>query len=93
MSIRLLRSVAIIGQMTFISRVLGYIRDALIAIFFGAGLTTDAFFIAFKIPNFFRRIFAEGAFSQAFIPVLSETRAKNSEAAVGELIAAISGMK
>lgn len=92
MSIRLLRSVAIIGQMTFISRVLGYIRDVLIAIFFGAGLTTDAFFIAFKIPNFFRRIFAEGAFSQAFIPVLSETRAKNSEAAVGELIAAISGI-
>ena len=54
MSIRLLRSVAVIGQMTFISRVLGYIRDVLIAIFFGAGLMTDAFFIAFKIPNFFR---------------------------------------
>ncbi|MDG2301941.1 MAG: murein biosynthesis integral membrane protein MurJ [Gammaproteobacteria bacterium] len=92
MSIRLLRSVAVIGQMTFISRVLGYIRDVLIAIFFGAGLTTDAFFIAFKIPNFFRRIFAEGAFSQAFIPVLSETRAKNGEAAVRELVAAISGI-
>jgi putative peptidoglycan lipid II flippase len=92
LSIRLLRSVAVIGQMTFISRVLGYIRDVLIATFFGAGLTTDAFFIAFKIPNFFRRIFAEGAFSQAFIPVLSETRAKNGEVAVAELISAVSGV-
>ena len=69
MTSRLFRPVVVIGNLTFISRVLGYIRDVLIATVFGAGLSTDAFFIAFKIPNFFRRIFAEGALSQAFIPV------------------------
>ena len=58
--------------MTFISRVLGFVRDALIARIFGAGLMTDAFFVAFKLPNLLRRLFAEGAFSQAFVPVLAE---------------------
>ncbi len=90
MSNRLLRPVAVIGNLTFISRVLGYIRDVLIATVFGAGVSTDAFFIAFKIPNFFRRIFAEGALSQAFIPVLAATR-KNDESSVGGLIRAVSG--
>lgn len=60
--------------MTFISRILGLIRDIVIARYFGAGLGADVFFVANKIPNFLRRLFAEGAFSQAFIPVLAEYR-------------------
>lgn len=52
--------------MTMVSRILGFVRDALIARVFGAGLATDTFFVAFKLPNLLRRIFAEGAFSQAF---------------------------
>ncbi|MGI9294063.1 MAG: lipid II flippase MurJ, partial [Pseudomonadales bacterium] len=55
-----------------LSRVLGLCRDVVIAIFIGANANADAFFIAFKVPNFLRRLFAEGAFSQAFVPVLSE---------------------
>jgi putative peptidoglycan lipid II flippase len=58
--------------MTLISRILGFVRDMLIARIFGVDLATDAFFVAFKIPNFFRRLFAEGAFAHAFVPVLSE---------------------
>ena len=58
--------------MTFISRILGFLRDVIIARIFGAGMVTDAFFVAFRIPNLLRRLFAEGAFSQAFVPILSE---------------------
>ncbi len=58
--------------MTFISRILGFIRDIMIARIFGAGIATDAFFVAFRIPNLLRRLFAEGAFSQAFVPILAE---------------------
>lgn len=90
MSNKLLRPLAVIGNLTFISRILGYIRDVLIATIFGAGISTDAFFIAFKIPNFFRRIFAEGAMSQAFIPVLAESR-KNDEKSTADFIRAVSG--
>ncbi len=61
-----------IGGMTTISRILGFIRDTVIARIFGAGLASDAFFVAFKIPNLLRRISAEGAFTQAFIPILTE---------------------
>ncbi len=68
----LFRSTAVVSGMTFLSRVLGLVRDIVVARFFGAGMATDAFFVAFKIPNFLRRLFAEGAFSQAFVPVLSE---------------------
>ena len=57
-----------------VSRVLGYARDFVIARAFGAGLYTDAFFVAFRIPNLLRRLFAEGAFSQAFVPVLAEQK-------------------
>lgn len=67
-----LKSSTQFGSMTLISRVTGFIRDILFANFFGANSSTDAFFVAFKIPNFFRRLFAEGSFSQAFIPVLQE---------------------
>jgi putative peptidoglycan lipid II flippase len=68
----LLKALATVGSMTLLSRVLGFVRDTLIARVFGAGIYTDAFFIAFKIPNLLRRLFAEGAFSLAFVPVLAE---------------------
>ena len=68
----LLRAFAAVSSMTFISRILGFVRDMLIARIFGAGMATDAFFVAFRIPNLLRRLFAEGAFSLAFVPILSE---------------------
>jgi len=68
----LLRALLAISSLTLVSRVLGYVRDFFIARAFGAGLATDAFFVAFRIPNLLRRLFAEGAFSQAFVPVLAE---------------------
>jgi len=82
----LLRSSGVVGLMTMISRVLGLARDVVIANYFGAGGHADAFFVAFKIPNFMRRLFAEGAFSQAFVPVLSEYRAQRDLAAVQQLV-------
>jgi putative peptidoglycan lipid II flippase len=87
----LLRSTATVGQMTLLSRVLGFVRDVVIARAFGASLAADAFFVAFKIPNLFRRLFAEGAFSQAFVPVLAEYREREGEEAVGTLVGAVSG--
>ena len=66
------------GITTLISRISGFVRDILFANYFGASSSTDAFFVAFKIPNFFRRLFAEGAFSQAFVPVLQEYRLNKS---------------
>lgn len=68
----LLKALATVGSMTFVSRILGFVRDTLIARVFGAGFATDAFFVAFRIPNLLRRISAEGAFSQAFVPILAE---------------------
>ncbi|MGK0498561.1 MAG: putative peptidoglycan lipid II flippase [Oceanicoccus sp.] len=78
--------------MTMLSRVLGLARDVVIAHFIGAGAAADAFFVAFKIPNFMRRLFAEGAFSQAFVPVLSEYREQRSFAAVHALINRVAGV-
>ncbi len=75
----LLRALATVSGMTLISRILGFARDALIARLFGAGLATDAFFVAFRIPNLLRRLFAEGAFSQAFVPILAEYKTRNGE--------------
>jgi putative peptidoglycan lipid II flippase len=72
--------------MTLVSRVLGFVRDAVIAAVFGAGLATDAFFVAFRIPNLLRRLFAEGAFSQAFVPILGEYKAKHGEAETKRLV-------
>ena len=77
--------------MTMLSRVLGLVRDVLLARFIGAGGDADAFYVAFKIPNFLRRLFAEGAFAQAFVPVLSEYRAKGSVEAVRYFIDRIAG--
>ena len=67
--------------MTFLSRITGFARDTLIAVMFGAGAVTDAFFVAFRIPNLLRRLFAEGAFSQAFVPVLGEYRSREGDEA------------
>lgn len=72
MSRELTKTTGTVGGMTFISRVLGFIRDMVIARVFGTGLEAEAFFVAFKLPNLFRRLFAEGAFAQAFVPVLAE---------------------
>ncbi len=91
MSMRLLKSTVTVGGFTMVSRVLGFVRDMVFANLFGAGAATDAFFVAFKIPNFMRRLFAEGAFSQAFVPVLSEYKARRSEAEVRLLVASVSG--
>lgn len=72
----LLNALAKVGSMTFVSRILGFVRDTLIARVFGAGMLSDAFIVAFKIPNLLRRISAEGAFSQAFVPILSEYKSQ-----------------
>ncbi len=90
MSEKLFKSTAIVSIMTFLSRILGFIRDIVIARLFGAGLGADVFFVAFKIPNFLRRLFAEGAFSQAFIPVLAEYR-NRGDRDLKDLIANTSG--
>lgn len=87
----MLRSSLLTGSMTMMSRVLGLIRDIVLANVLGAGGAMDVFAIAQKIPNFFRRLFAEGAFSQAFIPVLAEYREKGSSAAVKELVDKVAG--
>lgn len=82
----LLKALATVGSMTFLSRILGFARDTLVARIFGAGLATDAFFVAFKIPNLLRRMFAEGAFSQAFVPVLAEYKTRRGEEATRALV-------
>ena len=82
----LLKALAAVGSMTLISRILGFVRDTLVARVFGAGLATDAFFVAFKIPNLLRRMFAEGAFSQAFVPVLAEYKTKRGQDATYTLV-------
>ena len=88
----LIRSVFSFGAMTLISRLLGLVRDIVIARWFGAGAATDAFVAAFKIPNFLRRLFAEGSFSLAFVPVLSEYKANGDHAALRSLIDATTGV-
>jgi putative peptidoglycan lipid II flippase len=87
----LLRSTAVVSSMTLLSRVLGLVRDVVFARFFGAGLVMDAFFVAFKIPNIFRRFFAEGAFSQSFVPVFTEYDETRSREDVQELADRVSG--
>ena len=88
----LLKSLAAVSSMTMFSRVLGFARDAIVARVFGAGMATDAFFVAFKLPNLLRRIFAEGAFSQAFVPILAEYKSKQGEEATRVFVAYVSGM-
>ncbi len=87
----LLRSSLVVSCMTMLSRVLGLVRDVVIAFFLGASSNADCFFVAFKIPNFLRRLFAEGAFSQAFVPVLAEYREKGSAESVKALVDRVAG--
>ncbi|WP_089714451.1 murein biosynthesis integral membrane protein MurJ [Halomonas daqiaonensis] len=86
-----MRSGLVVSMMTMLSRVMGLARDVVIATLFGAGDGADAFFVAFKIPNFLRRLFAEGAFNQAFVPVLSEYATRGSKREVKELLDAVAG--
>ncbi|MDK2123838.1 murein biosynthesis integral membrane protein MurJ [Chitinimonas sp. DQS-5] len=91
-TMNLLRMLARVSSMTMLSRILGFVRDAIIARYFGAGLATDCFNVAFRLPNLLRRIFAEGAFSQAFVPVLAEYKNQRGETATRILVADVAGV-
>ena len=82
----LLRALATVSGMTLLSRILGFVRDFVIARAFGAGIATDAFFVAFRLPNLLRRMFAEGAFSQAFVPILAEYKNRQGAEATHTLV-------
>ena len=91
MSKSLFKSTAVVGSMTMVSRVFGFIRDMVTAHIFGAGAAFDAFSVAFKIPNFMRRLFAEGSFSQAFVPVLAEYQKQKTHDEVKQFVNAMAG--
>src|SRR5690242_15064871 len=80
------KTLAAISGMTMLSRVTGLLREFLIARAFGASAYTDAFFVAFRIPNLLRRLFAEGAFSQAFVPILAEYKNQKGDEATKGLV-------
>jgi len=88
----LLKALATVSSMTLLSRILGFVRDTVIARAFGAGIATDAFFVAFKIPNLLRRLFAEGAFAQAFVPIFAEYKNRRGEADARLLVDHVSGL-
>lgn len=87
----LARSSMVVSSLTFFSRILGLVREIVFAAFFGDSAQADVFFVAFRIPNFLRRLFAEGAFSQAFVPILSEYKQKCSFAEVKDLVDHVAG--
>ncbi|MDF1794937.1 MAG: murein biosynthesis integral membrane protein MurJ [Coxiellaceae bacterium] len=91
MSKKLAKSTSLVGGMTLLSRLLGFIRDVIFAEVFGATAGFDAFIIAFKLPNFMRRLFGEGAFSQAFVPVLAEYKEQRPHEDVKEFVNRIAG--
>ncbi len=91
MTRKLLQSTLVVGFNTLLSRLLGFVRDIIIARVFGVSLGTDAFFVAFRIPNFMRRLFAEGAFGQAFIPVLAQYQTQRSEEDTRHLVQHVIG--
>lgn len=91
MSRALFKSTTALGLMTLVSRITGLVRDVAQAHLFGGGPVADAFLVAYKIPNFLRRLFAEGAFSQSFVPVISEYRQRHTEAETKELIDGVAG--
>jgi len=88
----LLKALATVSSMTLLSRILGFVRDAVIARVFGAGVATDAFFVAFRLPNLLRRLFAEGAFSQAFVPILAEYKNRRGETETRRLVDHVAGL-
>ena len=85
----LFKAASTVSLLTLMSRITGLVREQLIATAFGASGATDAFNVAFRIPNLFRRLFAEGAFSQAFVPILAATRARDGDAATRDLVDAV----
>lgn len=87
----LFKSTVLVSFFTFLSRITGFVRDTLTAIFFGTGVWTDAFVVVFKIPNFFRRIFAEGSFSLAFVPVLNEIKTNGTKEELKHFIDHVTG--
>jgi len=87
----MLRSLVSFTGGTFVSRILGLVREIVISTTFGANATTDAFWVAFRIPNFLRRLFAEGSFSTAFVPVLTEMKEKGTHEELKLMIARVSG--
>jgi putative peptidoglycan lipid II flippase len=91
MSRSLAKSTTVVGGMTLLSRIMGFLRDIVFARFFGAGAGMDVFVVAFQIPNFLRRLFGEGAFSQAFVPVLSEYRERRDHDEVQALADRVAG--
>lgn len=88
----LLKALAAVSSMTMVSRVLGLVRDTIVATTFGAGMAADAFNAAFKIPNMLRRLFAEGAFSQAFVPILAEYKKQRSHEETRDFVAKVTGV-
>ena len=88
----LLRAASIVSLLTLASRVTGLVREQLVAAAFGAGVVTDAFQVAFRIPNLLRRLFAEGAFSQAFVPILAASRTRDGDAATRTLVDAVASV-
>lgn len=91
MSRAIFKSTSVVGITTLLSRVTGLLRDMVYSQTFGAGTLMDAFLVAFKIPNFLRRLFAEGAFSQSFVPVISEYKIRREQAEVRELVSGVAG--
>jgi len=87
--VNLLKAASTVSLLTLLSRVTGLVREQLVAVGFGASGATDAFNVAFRIPNLFRRLFAEGAFSQAFVPLLAATRQREGDAATRQLVDAV----
>src|ERR1700733_15774361 len=87
----MLRCLLSFSSMTMVSRVLGLVRDQVITTTFGTNAVTDAFWVAFRIPNFMRRMFAEGSFSTAFVPVFTEVKETGSHEDLKELLARVSG--
>ncbi len=88
----LLKAASTVSLLTLASRVTGLVREQLIAAAFGASAATDAFNVAFRIPNLLRRLFAEGAFSQAFVPILADTRERDGDEATHQLIDAVASV-
>lgn len=91
MSKQLVKSTSLVGSMTMISRILGFVRDMLVAQVFGASAGYDAFLVAFKLPNFFRGLLAEGAFAQAFVPLLAEYRDQKQQQETQQYLNAVAG--
>jgi putative peptidoglycan lipid II flippase len=88
---RIFKSTLVTGTATLVSRITGLLREIFYAVMFGASAFMDAWLVAFKIPNFLRRLFAEGSFSQAFVPVISEYKQKRSQEEVRQLVDEVAG--